>query len=338
MSSSEIRRKPTDDDAISAPEAKTSTEFKTTYRSWKKKYRKMKARFDQVSRESRELYTNEMHAVETIKRIAIENDRLLDTLLTLNKTPQLPAKRRVDISMPLNPDANKALTLQCDSTPEDHRLPCGTSLRDLERLVPGCDLASMKRADPALDEELQPMPGSKYPVAFLSIDDIDTYLYKLNKKLAIPCKDRAASAANSGSAHLTPSARDYTLNNPTSEYNWLRKHAPKTFLQDAVPNPTPLSLSSTSKEKDLPSRTAPATTPTSASAGLGAMARGRLPKRGPRGTESEHSDDEDAGSRPAKKRRVGAEEEGRPKAGVSGIKHVKKKAKRPSGGAGDEEE
>lgn len=28
-------------------------------------------------------------------------------------------------------------------------------------------------------------------------------------------------------------SRDFQLRNPTSVYNWLRKHAPKTFLQDA---------------------------------------------------------------------------------------------------------
>lgn len=35
-----------------------------------------------------------------------------------------------------------------------------------------------------------------------------------------------------GSASTTAAARDQVFRNPTSVYNWLRKHAPKTFLQD----------------------------------------------------------------------------------------------------------
>lgn len=38
----------------------------------------------------------------------------------------------------------------------------------------------------------------------------------------------SAAAASS----VSMSSRDFALRNPTSVYNWLRKHAPKTFLQD----------------------------------------------------------------------------------------------------------
>jgi hypothetical protein len=45
-----------------------------SYKSWKKKYRKMRITFDQRMRESEELHMLEQKAMRTAKRLAIENE------------------------------------------------------------------------------------------------------------------------------------------------------------------------------------------------------------------------------------------------------------------------
>jgi hypothetical protein len=45
---------------------------KQSYKSWKKKYRKMRDNFDRKMRDGEELYRKEQKAIETTKRIAIE--------------------------------------------------------------------------------------------------------------------------------------------------------------------------------------------------------------------------------------------------------------------------
>lgn len=49
-------------------------ESKPTYKSWKKKYRKMRIVFDHKMHESEELHKQEQKALTMAKRIAIENE------------------------------------------------------------------------------------------------------------------------------------------------------------------------------------------------------------------------------------------------------------------------
>jgi hypothetical protein len=45
-----------------------------SYKSWKKKYRKMRITFDQRMRESEELHALELKAIQTSKRLAVQNE------------------------------------------------------------------------------------------------------------------------------------------------------------------------------------------------------------------------------------------------------------------------
>lgn len=49
-------------------------ESKTTYKSYKKKYRKLRLNFDQNVQQSEELHKREQKAHSTMKRLAIENE------------------------------------------------------------------------------------------------------------------------------------------------------------------------------------------------------------------------------------------------------------------------
>jgi hypothetical protein len=113
---------------------------------------------------------------------------------------------------------------------------------------------------------------AQHPPSFLTADDIDNYIYEVDVRLAakaaalsskedtngetsqpqlLPTLAPRAAQVNGGglttgaavtngtggkesgsSSSAAAAGRDLALRNPTSVYNWLRKHAPKTFLQD----------------------------------------------------------------------------------------------------------
>lgn len=50
------------------------TEPKPTYKSWKKKYRKMRIKFDQLQAQNEELYQMEQKALKKTKQLAIYNE------------------------------------------------------------------------------------------------------------------------------------------------------------------------------------------------------------------------------------------------------------------------
>jgi hypothetical protein len=49
-------------------------DVKPSYKSWKKKYRKMRLQFDRRMQESEDLHRNEQRALRLAKRLAIENE------------------------------------------------------------------------------------------------------------------------------------------------------------------------------------------------------------------------------------------------------------------------
>lgn len=122
------------------------------------------------------------------------------------------------------------------------------------------------------DSPADPQQGTPHPPTFLTADDIDNYIYQIDVRLAARDRDSSPptdflptlapiagthgqppdksispatllhnlqTASNTHSlpnpsnpATSSSAARDLAVRNPTSVYNWLRKHAPKTFLQD----------------------------------------------------------------------------------------------------------
>ncbi|KAL1842220.1 hypothetical protein VTJ49DRAFT_5832 [Mycothermus thermophilus] len=243
---------------------------KPTYRSWKKKYRKMRIIFDQKMHEGEELHRLEQKALATAKRLAVQKDRLLDILLDVNNSRQIPPEKRIDLSLDPPSDAeNDALLLDIDrpSTPPPGPPPA-TSYKKLLKEVPHYTFASAAEHCPEFladleagrDSPADPAQGASHPPSFLTADDIDNYIWELDTQLANEKAVAAAAASSSepnqgpkkdskdavpsllptlaplahANNHQTPrdTQRDFALRNPVSVYNWLRKHAPKTFLQD----------------------------------------------------------------------------------------------------------
>lgn len=57
------------------------TDAKPSYRSWKKKYRKSRIKFDGLQGQNEELYQAEQKALQQIKRIAIQNEYAPSSLI-----------------------------------------------------------------------------------------------------------------------------------------------------------------------------------------------------------------------------------------------------------------
>ncbi|KAK3492327.1 IEC3 subunit of the Ino80 complex, chromatin re-modelling-domain-containing protein [Neurospora hispaniola] len=249
----ELSHRGGDDDSIDTRMA----DDKPTYRSWKKKYRKMRITFDQKMHEGEELYKAEQKALATARRLAIQKDRLLDLLLDVNNSNQIPPEKRFDLSVKA-PSNKEGLYLDIDrpSTPPGGIRP-SKSYKELLQDVPHMRFSQAAECFPELLRDLEagrdspadPFQGQPHPPSFLTADDIDNYIWEIDQRLArkeatetgvspppalptlAPIAQPNSAATNAKESGLLAS-RDFQLRNPTSVYNWLRKHAPKTFLQD----------------------------------------------------------------------------------------------------------
>ncbi|OIW29122.1 hypothetical protein CONLIGDRAFT_715514 [Coniochaeta ligniaria NRRL 30616] len=255
---------------------------KPSYRSWKKKYRKMRVVFEGKMREGENLYKLEQKALETANRLAVENDRLLDLLLDVNNCPQIPPDKRIDLTLDAPADEDDLhLPIDRPTTPSSTPKNGTKSYKQLLAEVPHFGFASAAGRLPELvisdlntgrDSPADPQQGAPHPPTFLTADDIDNYIYQADVRLAarrarsdsptdllptlaplagtagqppdrsVPASALLQNLQTATSTHSLPNpsnpatsssaARDLALRNPTSVYNWLRKHAPKTFLQD----------------------------------------------------------------------------------------------------------
>ncbi|KAJ4863264.1 IEC3 subunit of the ino80 complex, chromatin re-modelling domain-containing protein [Trichoderma breve] len=198
------------------------------YKSWKKKYRKMRIVFDHKMHECEELHKQEAKAANTVKRLAIENDRLLDLLLEVNNSPQIPTDRRIDLSLKPPSDDN-ALCLPMD---RDRSKDKEAAMKKLEQLlsdIPHSTYDSAKETKSSFLADLGAPDGESHPAHFLSADDIDDYIYLVDT--GIDPDSTLPTMAPLAHPIARPPSNPQTKN-PTSVTNWLRKHAPKIFLQD----------------------------------------------------------------------------------------------------------
>lgn len=196
------------------------------------------------------------------------SSRLLDMLLDVNNSPQIPPDKRIDLSLDLPMDS-EGLCLDIDRQPSTPRQG-KKAYKKLLSEVPHSPFASARERFPDLvadldagrDSPADPNQGMPHPPSFLTADDIDNYHYEIdlrytkkraatmgNKGASPDLKDLllptlapiAATAAKDGTSTTTSSttiaARDLMFRNPTSVYNWLRRNAPKTFLQDGEVHP-----------------------------------------------------------------------------------------------------
>lgn len=153
----------------------------------------------------------------------------------INNSPQIPLEKRIDVSLPPPSDPSQ-LTLEVD---EEHaaRKNSGTKhLLTLMNEVPHLTYNGAKESQPSLVEDIEPLDSasagwsenSHYPPHFLTPDDIDNYLYTIDRSLnpaeMLPTLAPLAHPGDHPPVHPA-------LQNPNSSINWLRRHAPHIFLQ-----------------------------------------------------------------------------------------------------------
>ena len=158
----------------------------------------------------------------------VQSSRLLEILLEINNSPQIPFDKRVDVA--LEPSANsKTPTLPLDRDHADRKELAMKHLEQLLAEVPHISYTAAKDKQNSYISDLAAPDGESHPANFLSADDVDDYTYKVDT--AIEPDLHLPSLA----PHAHPSVHQAVipqLKNPTSVTNWLRKHAPKVFLQD----------------------------------------------------------------------------------------------------------
>lgn len=146
--------------------------------------------------------------------------------------------------------------------------PPGKYLRDMIQEVPHLDFNATHERFPGethdlltgIDSPAADASSHQHPPTFLTADDIDNYLWEVDNEIArrperygghtellptlAPLAREQQNMRGVGPAPLitlkgstaagsiSSASRDFALRNPTSVYNWLRKNAPKTFLQD----------------------------------------------------------------------------------------------------------
>ncbi|KAI5848707.1 IEC3 subunit of the Ino80 complex, chromatin re-modelling-domain-containing protein [Morchella snyderi] len=83
---------------------------KAHYKSYKKKYRKLRFKFHQSMKRSDELFKQEQTAKAAVRRILEENTRLLDLLVDLNSSTHIPKERRFNLGSPSCPTPTRFLS------------------------------------------------------------------------------------------------------------------------------------------------------------------------------------------------------------------------------------
>ncbi|KAI9882361.1 MAG: hypothetical protein M1823_005894 [Watsoniomyces obsoletus] len=246
----------------------TQAETKQTYKSWKKKYRKMRVEFEHKMRESDTLFRAEQKAKETIRRLNEEKEGLLDLLLDINEDEHIPARLRFELPPP-DVDAEPAedfpgLAEFDKSLQKKTKGDCTTGGNHQESEEEEGKEVNLSRAramyiaktlnedtgKPKKFSELLHLPhpndmekagdffadefGIEPPLTYFHPEEESAWLDELDKTLSEegPKQRSKASQLQSASVIEREEDKEMALKNPVSVYNWLRRNQPQVFLQD----------------------------------------------------------------------------------------------------------
>lgn len=257
----------------------------------------MRIKFDETMRSSNQLSMDEKNGMETAKRLARENEykltnvsplsfvanllysRILDLLLDVNSSAQIPADKRIDLlTESTYPTALPPLSALPDlimaeelAQAAEFNTPTGQAIYNeitsllAEKAAERCaskppkSLAYLMSTTPYLAStshllppevhaSLEPPEGYASPLSYLTPDQMDDYIYDVEATLG-------HVAPLPVSTPQSPQ-HELALRNPHSVYNWLRRNEPKIFLQDGEgsekSNGKPGSLRGAGKRMSMP--------------------------------------------------------------------------------------
>lgn len=217
----------------------------------------MRVRFDEAMTVSNRLITDEWRAMGTARRLAEQNDQLLDMLLDINEQTRAPARLRFNLDpsgtappaaagpgpevvrQQLN-DLREAAA--SGAIPQEEYIQRAEQLHNSQAIRQTLkSLASLEAQVPHTtrhDLPSQPPDGidlSEQAPGYMSPAHEEEYLAALDQVLAQPGFDPSMQEGRPirhAASHPPLSEKDLTVRNPDSVYNWLRKHQPQVFLQD----------------------------------------------------------------------------------------------------------
>lgn len=208
----------------------------------------MRIQFEEKMAQNQYNFKEEQRALETARRLAIQNDELLDLLLDVNSSTQIPSSLRFDIDTPSDsltslPDLIPSNQIQ-SSSPEgqtiikslakalearkqlkDDSVPPSKSLSSLLAQFPPMGVSSLPHDQQA--DLLLPLP-----ITYLTPDTIDTSLATTDLSLGLPIPATHISMGAQAPLLSRQTGRELEEGNPNSVYGWLRANEPQVFLQD----------------------------------------------------------------------------------------------------------
>lgn len=238
--------------------ATSTTTARQTYRSFKKKYVKLKIKFDLALRDSEALIREELRIQDLSKRIQEQNDQLLEVLLEFNDSLHLPSPLRYDLSIPGDPASHSPRRGDSQSSYYDVATAKAALSEAKAELASGRRISeSYRRLEDAVKRSKEFEPGLKYS-SLLSLPHIAPapfghppspsgnlestlgYLtpeHETEFYLAMDARlgDDAAVLQLSRAPEKPSRAereREATLRTPISVYSWLRRNQPSVFLQE----------------------------------------------------------------------------------------------------------
>jgi hypothetical protein len=186
------------------------------------------------------------------------HSQLLDLLLDVNNSAQIPGHLRIDLSLDVpSLDALPNLVSDADLEAIKSNTPHGQAVHNEIRTMmeakmqdklankPTKSLASLMANTPYrpftlpnIPYNISSIPGlrplelqdlsEEHPVTYLPPSELDDYLSATDASLKL----QPALAVNAANPSVHLSDKELAFRNPNSVYNWLRRHKPNIFLQD----------------------------------------------------------------------------------------------------------
>ncbi|EFR02679.1 hypothetical protein MGYG_05676 [Nannizzia gypsea CBS 118893] len=233
-----------------------------SFKSFKRKYGKQKIKFEAVMKDSTALAREEMRIHDLSKRLREQNDQLLELLLELNNTVHIPRSLRYNLSREeedsqlqttISEQPDSIPIVECDAQTARAKLDeAKQKLLAGEMTADECkalELSMLKSNTFApttgITSLLKNVPHTTQPPDDAPDGDLDAALGFIHPEddvdYLIPSEPRRIDLTNarSTSKHLPVADRDKALliRNPSSVYNWLRKHKPQVFAHDPAEAP-----------------------------------------------------------------------------------------------------
>ncbi|KAL2816310.1 IEC3 subunit of the Ino80 complex, chromatin re-modelling-domain-containing protein [Aspergillus granulosus] len=240
----------------SVPDAEAPT--KQSYRSYKKKFAKLKIQFEQQMKNSESLIREQLRIEDLSKRIQQQNDQLLEILLEFNDAVHIPPKLRYDLSAPgdeaILPTPERELSPSHDDpvfavsalkNAKDELAAGQITAESYQKLEDGIkrgsafaprlrytDLINVPHSAPSL--EAQNGTGNfsfEHNLGFFTPEHETEYCLAADAKLG----DMSAAVQLARAPEkptLIERERELLLRSSVSVHNWLRKNQPNVFLQD----------------------------------------------------------------------------------------------------------